>query len=76
MINTHPIATSSSVLGPFHISNALPMEIGADFKRHYEGDVILVDGKVKDIERNAIIRASLDIWQTAPNGLYSSQDVE
>lgn len=76
MINTHPIATSSSVLGPFHISDAPPMEIGDDFKRHYDGDVILVEGTVKDIEGNAIAGASVDIWQTAPNGLYSSQDDE
>lgn len=76
MINTHPVATSSSVLGPFHISDAPPMEIGTDFKRHYEGEVILVEGTVKDTEGNAIAGASVDIWQTAPNGLYSSQDEE
>lgn len=76
MINTHPVATSSSVLGPFHISGAPPMEIGADFKRHYEGEVILVEGTVKDTSGKAIAGASVDIWQTAPNGLYSSQDQE
>ncbi len=76
MINTHPVATSSSVLGPFHISNAPAMALGADFKRHYEGEVILVEGIVKDTAGNAIVGASVDIWQTAPNGLYSSQDDE
>jgi protocatechuate 3,4-dioxygenase beta subunit len=76
MINTHPIATSSSVLGPFHISDAPPKEIGADFKRHYEGEVILVEGTVRDTEGKPIVGASVDIWQTAPNGLYSSQDEE
>jgi protocatechuate 3,4-dioxygenase beta subunit len=76
MVNTHPVATSSSVLGPFHISDAPPMEIGADFKRHYEGEVILVEGVVKDTSGKPIAGASVDIWQTAPNGLYSSQDEE
>ena len=76
MVNTHPIATSSSVLGPFHTSDAPPMEIGADFKRHYEGEVILVEGVVRDTSGKPIAGASVDIWQTAPNGLYSSQDEE
>lgn len=76
MINSHPEATSSSVLGPFHVSDAPPMELGADFKRHYEGEVILVEGVVKDTAGNPIAGASIDIWQTAPNGMYSSQDEE
>ncbi|MDB4838041.1 hydroxyquinol 1,2-dioxygenase [Marinomonas sp.] len=76
MINSNPAATSSSVLGPFHVTGAPPMALGADFKRHYEGEVILVEGYVKDILGNPIPNASVDIWQTAPNGLYSSQDEE
>ncbi|MDB1124218.1 dioxygenase family protein [Vibrio algarum] len=76
MINSHPEATSSSVLGPFHVSDAPPMDLGADFKRHYEGEIILVEGVVKDTSGNPIAGATIDIWQTAPNGMYSSQDEE
>ncbi|MHA2938890.1 dioxygenase family protein [Vibrio sp. RC27] len=76
MINSAPKATSSSVLGPFHVTGAPPMDKGADFKRHYEGEVILVEGTVKDTDGNPIAGASVDIWQTAPNGMYSSQDDE
>ncbi|ETX10270.1 dioxygenase [Marinomonas ushuaiensis DSM 15871] len=76
MINSNPAATSSSVLGPFHVTDAPPMALGADFKRHYEGEVILVEGYIKDTDGNVIPGASVDIWQTAPNGLYSSQDDE
>ena len=76
MIHSVPGATSSSVLGPFHISNPPPLEIGGDMKRHYEGDVLLVAGYVYDENKRPIAGASLDIWQTAPNGLYSSQDEE
>lgn len=76
MINSHPEATSSSVLGPFHVSNAPDMPLGADFKRHYPGQVILVEGYVKDSRGNPIPGAKIDIWQTAPNGKYSSQDEE
>ncbi|WP_417828006.1 dioxygenase [Thalassospira sp.] len=76
MINSPEGATSSSVLGPFHVSDAPPMEIGDDMKRHYPGEVLLVEGYVRDLEGNPIPGAVLDIWQTAPNGLYSSQDPE
>ena len=76
MIHSQDDATSSSVLGPFHISNPPPLAIGADMKRHYDGEVLLVEGYVRDPEGNPITGAKLDIWQTAPNGLYSSQDDE
>ena len=76
MIHSVPEATSSSVLGPFHVSNPPPLAIGADMKRHYDGDVLLVEGYVYDTDNNPVAGATLDIWQTAPNGLYSSQDEE
>ena len=74
MINTKPGGTSSSVLGPFHISGAPPLEVGGDMKDRFEGDLIIAEGIVKDMDGNPIEGASVDIWQTAPNGLYSSQD--
>jgi hydroxyquinol 1,2-dioxygenase len=74
MIHSIPTATSSSVLGPFHVSNPPALEIGGDMKRDYEGDVVLVEGRVLDQAGNPIKHAEIDIWQTAPNGLYSSQD--
>lgn len=76
MLHTNPSATSSSVLGPFHISNPPPLAIGADMKRHYEGEVLLVEGRVTDTDGKPIPGAQIDIWQTAPNGMYSSQDPE
>ncbi|MEM8631458.1 MAG: dioxygenase [Pseudomonadota bacterium] len=74
MINTHPQGTSSSVLGPFHISGAPAIPFGHDMKRDYEGIVLLAQGRITDTEGTPIEGAELDIWQTAPNGLYSSQD--
>lgn len=76
MINSDPKTTSSSVLGPFHVAGAPDKELGADLKRHYEGDVVLVEGCIKDIKGNPISGAKVNIWQTAPNGKYSSQDDE
>jgi hydroxyquinol 1,2-dioxygenase len=43
-------------------------------KAHFEGEVVLVEGIVRDSAGTPISGATVDIWQTAPNGLYSSQD--
>lgn len=67
-------ATSSSVLGPFHVSNPPALAVGGDMKRDFEGKVLLVEGTVRDMDGNTIPHAQIDIWQTAPNGMYSSQD--
>ncbi|NNE86728.1 MAG: hydroxyquinol 1,2-dioxygenase [Silicimonas sp.] len=74
MINSVPEGTSSSVLGPFHISGAPDIPFGFDMKRDFEGEVLLAKGKVTDPSGMPIEGAKIDIWQTAPNGLYSSQD--
>ena len=76
MVNSPEKGTNSSVLGPFHISNAPAMEMGSDLRGDYEGELILVTGRVVDVNDKPIAGATLDIWQTAPNGLYSSQDPE
>ncbi|MCI2400508.1 dioxygenase [Aliiroseovarius subalbicans] len=76
MLNSSPEATSSSVLGPFHVSGAPPLAFGGDMKRHYGGPILLAEGTIKDTDGNPIAGAQLDIWQTAPNGKYASQDEE
>jgi len=76
MINSSDGGTNSSVLGPFHISNSPAKKMGADLRGDTEGELILVEGKVMDLLGKPISGATLDIWQTAPNGLYSSQDPE
>lgn len=76
MMNSSEQGTSSSVLGPFHISNPPAMSMGADLRGDFEGELVLVSGRVLDVDNNPIAGATLDIWQTAPNGLYSSQDPE
>ncbi len=74
MIHSTPEGTSSSVLGPFHISGSPPLALGADMRRDFEDKLLLVEGVVKSSDGTPIAGATLDIWQTAPNGLYSSQD--
>ncbi len=75
-VNSRPGGTSSSVLGPFHIEGAPEIAYGADLKRHYEGPVLLVEGRVRQTDGTPIAGATVNVWQTAPNGLYASQDPE
>lgn len=74
MLHSNPSATSSSVLGPFHVSGAPPLPVGGDMKRDFGGPILLAEGVVRDTDGNPIPSATIDIWQTAPNGLYASQD--
>lgn len=74
MLHSRDDATSSSVLGPFHVSGAPPLAVGGDMKRHFGGPMLLAEGTIRDTDGNPIPNAEIDIWQTAPNGLYASQD--
>ena len=74
MINSKDGGTSSSVLGPFHISGAPDLKIGGDLKGDFGGQLLLAQGIIKNSKGIPIKDAKVDIWQTAPNGLYSSQD--
>jgi protocatechuate 3,4-dioxygenase beta subunit len=74
LINTKPGGTSSSVLGPFHVMGAPDLPIGGDLRGDFDAPVLIAEGIVKDTDGNPISGALVDIWQTAPNGLYASQD--
>jgi protocatechuate 3,4-dioxygenase beta subunit len=66
-------ATESSVLGPFYVEGAPGAGSGADLAPG-EGPGVLVSGTVKDTAGRPLADAVLDVWQTAPNGLYHMQD--
>ena len=70
-------ATESAVLGPFYLEGAPDIDNGENIWRaaDIEGGIpCLVRGKVRDTVGNGIANAVLDVWQTAPNGLYNQQD--
>ncbi len=66
-------ATESSVLGPFYAEGAPDKHTGADLAPG-EGPGVVVRGKVTDLNGQPLAHAVLDVWQTAPNGLYHMQD--
>jgi catechol 1,2-dioxygenase len=67
-------ATESTVLGPFYIEGAPELPFGANIAGKTPGEPTIVSGRVLTTDRKPIAGAVLDIWQTASNGLYSSQD--
>ena len=50
MLHSRDDATSSSVLGPFHVSGAPPLPVGGDMKRDFGGPVLLAEGVIRDTD--------------------------
>jgi len=76
MIGSQHDGTSSSVLGPFHSVGAPLLPVGGDLKKDNDGATVVVEGFVRDTDGNPIEGAMIELWQTAENGLYYSQDGE
>ena len=74
MTHSAPGGTPSSVLGPFHLLGAPALPYGGDLKADLAGDTIVVSGVVSNVLGEPVPNVTLEIWQTAPNGLYSNQD--
>jgi hydroxyquinol 1,2-dioxygenase len=67
-------ATEGSVLGPFYASDSPERPLGADLRPGGLGEPVWVHGRVQDAGGTPIRGAMIDMWQTAENGLYATQD--
>jgi protocatechuate 3,4-dioxygenase beta subunit len=67
-------ATESTVLGPFYVAGARELPAGASIAGDTPGEPTIVAGRVLTPTGQPISGALLDVWQTAPNGLYDVQD--
>jgi len=76
----HPkggLGTESTVLGPFYVEGAPQRGNGESIiLRDTGARPTLVTGKVRDKDGEPIAGATVDVWQTAANGLYDIQDPE
>ncbi|KAI6825403.1 putative dioxygenase [Hortaea werneckii] len=70
--------TATAILGPFWRQDAPRRNMGDSIVSGMkDGDHTLMHGKVLDFDTGKPIEnAELDIWHTAPNGLYEQQDPE
>lgn len=69
--------TSSAILGPFWRKDAPHRNMGDTIilKEISDGDYTWIHGKVRDFRTGKPIEgACLDVWHTAPNGMYEQQD--
>jgi len=71
-----PGTTEPTVFGPFHVAGAPERPSGASIveAEEVDGEQLTVGGQVRDEEGRPVPGARLDVWQTAPNGLYDVQD--
>src|SRR5262249_34192210 len=76
LINAADGATESTVLGPFYVPGAPVRAMGEQLGRPEDGRPTLVRGRVTDPAGEPLDGPSLDVRQTAGNGLSDTPDPE
>jgi hydroxyquinol 1,2-dioxygenase len=67
------VATESTVLGPFHVVESPPLELGANIDKVGTGMPCVVTGRVVSVDGTPLPGATLDIWQANDQGFYDVQ---
>jgi protocatechuate 3,4-dioxygenase beta subunit len=67
------VSTESTVLGPFHMVESPPRELGADIALDGKGQPCLVTGQVTGPEGEPLAGATVDVWQANEDGFYDVQ---
>jgi hydroxyquinol 1,2-dioxygenase len=66
-------ATESTVLGPFYVSGAPEMPLGANIAEGVRGEPTYFSGRVRAPNGTPIAGATLDLWSTDGEGWYDVQ---
>lgn len=67
--------TSTAIIGPFYRPNSPKYQYGGSIiQKELGGDKTWVHGIVTDTHGVPLPGAHLEVWHTAPNGLYEQQD--
>jgi len=78
MINEGPAsgATEATVLGPFYVEEPIPRSFGDSIvdDSRTAGTPLVLSGTVRDLAGRPIPRATIDVWQVQPNGLYDIEE--
>jgi protocatechuate 3,4-dioxygenase beta subunit len=78
LINAAPApgASEPTVLGPFYVPDALLRSFGDSIVTDPAtgGTPLVMTGTVKGLDGRPVPRASLDVWQVQPSGLYDIEE--
>jgi protocatechuate 3,4-dioxygenase beta subunit len=66
-------STESTVLGPFHMVESPPRQLGDEIALDGKGTPCLVSGQVTGPDGEPLAGASVDVWQTNEDGFYDVQ---
>ncbi|MFD1811651.1 intradiol ring-cleavage dioxygenase [Rhodococcus gannanensis] len=66
-------ATEQTVLGPFHMVDSPPRELGDTIALDDGGEPCLVTGQVRSSDGTPLAGASVDVWQANAEGFYDVQ---
>ncbi|MGY1812253.1 intradiol ring-cleavage dioxygenase [Blastococcus sp. SYSU D00820] len=69
-------STESTVLGPFHMVESPPRQLGDDIALDGKGTPCLVSGQVTGPDGEPLAGATVDVWQTNEDGFYDVQQPE
>lgn len=67
-------ATTTTLLGPFYVPGQPDAVSGANLIKDNAGERVVVKGQVRSADGGPLAGATLEVWQNADNGLYTSQD--
>jgi hydroxyquinol 1,2-dioxygenase len=70
------VATESTVLGPFHVVESPPLELGANIDHVGTGMACVVTGRVVSVGGSPLPGAKLDVWQASDQGFYDVQQAD
>jgi catechol 1,2-dioxygenase len=73
---TSSAATESTVLGPFHMVDSPPRELGDSISVVDGGEPTLITGQVLAVDGAELGGATVDVWQADDQGFYDVQKPE
>lgn len=70
---TSAAATETTVLGPFHMVDSPPRELGATISLDGRGEACVFAGQVRSADGTPLAGALVDVWQANAEGFYDVQ---
>jgi hydroxyquinol 1,2-dioxygenase len=68
-----PVATESTVFGPFFVEGSPAFENGDDIAHGFSGEPCLMSGRVVDLDGEPVAGARVEVWQADDDGFYDVQ---